>query len=254
MNTPPSHGSAAERIRAPLQTVQALRIAPLSDAQLTALRRVKRVQSWRFAASYADFRQDPRHAAATRFFLDELYGDRDFGDRDAQFGRIAGAIERLFPPDVAALAADLAETHALTETLDHAMAGHWPGDAGDDPVSLAQAYRTAWQRTAATESRQRQLDVVLHMGRELQRLTRLRSLRLALRWMRQPAELAGLGALQRFLERGFEAFAAMGDARVFLAAIAEREQAWIGRLFDPTDEGCTALLAQHLIQGRGLSP
>ena len=41
--------------------------------------------------------------------------------------------------------------------------------------------------------------------------------------MRQPARLAGLSALQDFLERGFAAFRGMGGAQTFLATIDERE-------------------------------
>ncbi|HEX5389193.1 MAG TPA: hypothetical protein VFW67_05435, partial [Burkholderiaceae bacterium] len=76
------------------------------------------------------------------------------------------------------------------------------------------------------------LGVVLHMGRELQHMTGKKSLRLALRMMRGPAQAAGLGSLQGFLEAGFEAFGHMGGTTDFLNTIATREQAWIDRLFD----------------------
>jgi hypothetical protein len=94
---------------------------------------VKRFQAQRFKGTYADFLGDAPYAPATRFFLDELYGEHDFVERDQQFGRIAGAIERLFPEAVGRLAVDLAETHALTETLDHQMAAHWATAPGASP-------------------------------------------------------------------------------------------------------------------------
>ena len=52
-----------------------------------------------------------------------------------------------------------------------------------------------------------------------------------LRAARLPAQLAGLSELQKFLERGFTAFAAVGGADCFLAGIAEREAAVARRLF-----------------------
>lgn len=224
----PSPISAAERIREQLTRVARLRTLAHSAGQAGAVHAVKQVQARRFRASYTDFLDDPRHAPATRFFLDELYGEHDFSQRDAQFGRIAGAIERLFPDAVSDLAVDLAETHALTESLDHTMATHWLTAPGSD----AARYLSAWRATGERAQRERQLAVVLHMGRELQRLTRMASLRLALRMMRRPAEAAGLGSLQQFLERGFDAFGHMGDAAGFLGAIARREQDWINTLFD----------------------
>ena len=96
---------------------------------MEALKSVKRFQAQRFKGTYADFLREPKYAPATRFFLDELYGEHDFAERDQQFGRIASAIERLFPDAVGQLAVDLAETHALTETLDHQMAAHWASRA-----------------------------------------------------------------------------------------------------------------------------
>jgi hypothetical protein len=48
--------------------------------------------------------------------------------------------------------------------------------------------------------------------------------------MRQPARMAGLSALQDFLERGFVAFRKMGDATEFLATIDKRERALMEEL------------------------
>lgn len=58
-------------------------------------------------------------------------------------------------------------------------------------------------------ARQRQLDVVLHLGHELNHLTRTLGLRMLLKMMRRPAAAAGLSSLQHFLEAGFDAFADM---------------------------------------------
>jgi len=47
--------------------------------------------------------------------------------------------------------------------------------------------------------------------------------RTALAMMKQPARLAGMRALQDFLERGFAAFRAMRGAEAFLRTVDERE-------------------------------
>lgn len=241
MNPSPS---AADRIRNHLERVTGLRAQAHSEGLSTAVHQVKQLQARRFRATYADFLNDARYAAATRFFLDELYGEHDFAQRDEQFGRIAGAIERLFPDAVADLAVDLAETHALTETLDHTLAEHWL--AQDGTGSYAGRYVRSWRLTAERAQRERQLAVVQHMGRELQRLTRMKSLLLALRLMRGPAQAAGLSALQRFLENGFAAFATLGDASHFLATISEQERRWIDTLFDDELHAAEQALAREL--------
>lgn len=241
MNRTPS---AADQIRTHLERVSHLRQEARTAGLDLAVHEVKQLQAQRFKATYADFLRHPVYAPATRFFLDELYGVHDFAQRDAQFARIAGAIERLFPQAVAQLAIDLAETHALTEVLDHQMATHWL--VQDNPPSPALRYTRAWRLTGATESRARQLAVVQHMGRELERLTRMKPLRLALRMMRNPARAAGLDALQHFLESGFDAFASLGNAQVFLDTISAREAGWLATLFEGSEESASVALAAEL--------
>ena len=63
-----------------------------------AVRAVKAFQATRFRATYADLLATPRFEPAVLFFfLNELYSDKDYTQRDAQFVRIAGPLERLFP-------------------------------------------------------------------------------------------------------------------------------------------------------------
>jgi len=236
--------SAADRIRKHLERVTHLREQARHDGLSTAVHQIKQLQARRFRATYSDFLSDARYAAATRFFLDELYGEHDFAQRDEQFGRIAGAIERLFPDAVAELAVDLSETHALTETLDHQLAGHWL--AQDNGCAYAERYVLSWRQTGERAQRERQLTVVQHMGQELQRLTRMKSLLIALKLMRKPAHAAGLSSLQQFLENGFAAFATLGDTQAFLATIRAREQHWIDALFDDPLESCQQALGQEL--------
>jgi hypothetical protein len=49
--------------------------------------------------------------------------------------------------------------------------------------------------------------------------------------MRGPAQMAGLGALQHFLETGFDTFRAMRGAGEFLATVKQREAALAQTLF-----------------------
>jgi hypothetical protein len=232
--------SPASAIRANLARVATLRAQAALAGEHEAVTTIKQLQARRFEVTYADFAAVPASRPAVRFFLEELYGEHDFSRRDEQFGRIAGALERLFPAAVAQLAVDLTETHALTEVLDHALARAWLGMAAD--MRPSERYVRAWRAAGDRSDRDRQLTVVQHMGRELQRLTRMRSLRMGLRMMRKPAQAAGLDALQHFLESGFDAFAALGDAQAFLASIAQRERQWIDLLFDaPLEEACRAL-------------
>jgi hypothetical protein len=241
---------AARKIRSAVAQVSLLRQAMEANTALhAAVGEVKRVQSRRFAGSYADLLAGGPYAAAARFFLEELYSDNDYAERDAQFARIAGAIERLFPEQVAGTAVALAELHALTEELDQAIALAWLAQA--DGLSEAQRYTAAWREVGRRPERESQLVVVLGIGRQMARLTRTAGLRMMLKMMRGPAAAAGLGALQRFLECGFDTFAAMarrGGAEDFLGIIQGRESALMALLFDADLVACETELARILGQ------
>ncbi len=198
---------------------------PNLAAEVAAL---KAYQQKRFARTHASLLAHPRYGRAANFFLNELYGPQDFTQRDAQFSRIVPALVRLFPADTVATVESLAAVHALSERLDTAMAIHLAGAA---PTRAS--YLRAWQATGEPAARARQIELVMSVGEALDRHTRSFVLRASLKAMRGPARAAGMGALQTFLETGFEAFGAMRGAREFLATIQAREGALVARLFDP---------------------
>lgn len=226
----------AERIRQHLSGVESLRADAVRSGSAETVILIKHLQGLRFRHTYSDFLGDPEYASATRFFLDELYGVRDFTERDRQFSRIAGGIESLFPASVAELAVQMTELHVLTETFDHAMAQAWLDCFA--AVSQGHRYVHAWNASGTSAQRQRQLAVVCDIGSELQQLVRKPGLRTALRLMRGPARAAGLEALQGFLEAGFDAFGSMRRPSVFMSAIKAREDDWIQRLFAVESEAC----------------
>ena len=66
---------------------------------------------------------------------------------------------------------------------------------------------------------------MLHLGEELDRLTRNLGLRRLLKMMRGPSAMSGPSLFQHFLEAGVEAFADMQCAAEFLAFVGQRESA-----------------------------
>jgi hypothetical protein len=240
---PRIHALAAhDRIAPCLHIVEQLRQArqalPSLAQRTTAL---KRWQVQRFSHTYIDVLKDPNMGPAAKFFLTELYSDKEYAQRDAQFARIAGTLERMFPQAVVHTATFLAQLHALSETLDASMARVWLYHADHLPQNLDEAtYRKLWQSLMPLASyapgRQAQIQAAQELGQQLQRHTRLPGLRLMLRMMRAPASAAGLHQLQQFLENGFDTFAQLGKANKvagFLRIIEEREHAWLEKMENP---------------------
>lgn len=232
--------ASSQQIHQALEQVALLRAQRTAQPMLAAACvKIKRFQAIRFQATYGDLLKSPRYEPATQFFLKELYGDKDFANRDEQFARIASTIARLFPQAVVNTAAALAEVHALTERLDNEMAQQWLATEMSAPnLSTIGRYIACWRLVADSAARHKQLDVVLALGRSLNELTRKPGLRTLLKMMRAPASAAGLAALQKFLEAGFDAFVAMRGADDFLALICRRETDWIESLFADATIDC----------------
>lgn len=225
------HGDAGVILR-DLQAVADER--RLREADVHLAERVKAVKSYqqrRFQHTYADLLANPRYAAAAHFFLDDLYGPRDFTRRDAEFARVVPSLVRLFPAEIVATVASITRLHALSESLDTEMARQLPQAA----VVTVAAYAAAWQRTGRRSDRAEQIRLTLSVGAALDRYTRSALLRTTLRMMRSPAQAAGLGDLQRFLESGFDAFRDMKGAADFLAMVGARERALADNLFEGLD-------------------
>lgn len=218
---------SADGIADSLAIVEAERARRDADPALgAAVQAIKRYQQARFRHSHADLLASTRYGAAARFFVDELYGPADFSQRDAQFGRIVPALVRLFPGELVETVEALAALHALSEELDSAMAAALPSAVVDAPT-----YMRTWRTVGRSADRARQIELVIDVGRALDRYTHMSALMMSLRMMRRPARLAGLSELQAFLERGFDTFKAMRGAGEFLEAIEERERTMALRLF-----------------------
>lgn len=240
---------ASIRIRQAMASVVNLRQQASAQPELAqAVLAIKLLQAQRFAGTYNDLLASSVYGASAEFFLQELYGARDFSQRDQQFAHVAGALELTLPRSAVQTALTLAELHCLTETLDLAMAHCWQGVPKS--ATPEQRYVDCWKSLGHASDRQWQLSTVLAIGSTLGELTRKRSLRVTLKMMRKPAALAGLDALQTFLETGFDRFASMvqngGAVQVFLDTIQERETQWIGQLFDLDAAQCSNQLGATL--------
>jgi hypothetical protein len=215
---------SAEAIQQHLLALKALR-GPLNPSP-PRLKELKRWQAARLAATYVDFASEPRYQAATAFFLEDLYGPKDFSARDQSMQRIVPTMRRLLPASAVETAALAIELEALSEALDHRVAAALP----EGPID-AESYAEAYRASSTPAERERQVELIVAVGERLDALVRKPLLLRTLKLMRQPARMAGLADLQDFLERGFEAFRAMDGAELFLATVRERESDILNRLF-----------------------
>lgn len=179
-------------------------------------------QGGRLARTHADLVASDRFHDAAMFFLGDLYGPRDLGAHIEDIRRIVPVMAKTLPASGLATVARAAELNALSEELDGAMVEVIGERANRIDGAI---YASAYLEVGRADERRRQIDLIELLGASLDALTHHRFVGMALKMMRKPAELAGLGVLQGFLERGYSAFHAMrGGAGEFVSIVVWRER------------------------------
>ena len=203
---------------------------------------LRRFQSQRLAQTHADLLASPRFGPAAQFFLTDVYGPRDFSQRDADLQRFYDGVRRVLPERAVAVLADVVNLSALTNELDDRLIHALVDDLHvTDTITLEQ-YAAAYRLCDNHDERLRQLQLIEEIGRGIDRMVRIPFIAIALRLAHAPAVLAGWAELQEYLERGFSAFKHMKGADEFMNAIIGRETRILEAIFahEPKPFGVTS--------------
>lgn len=230
-----SKAEAAARLTRFLTQVSLARQTVARDPATAAAHfALKAWQARRLEGTYGDLLDNPRYRQAALFFLNDLYGARDYSQRDADVARILPKLTALLPATALSAIADAVELDALSEQLDQALVNQL---GAENTGSLtAQTYARGYRACDNRRSREHQIALTHAIGSALDSLTRISFLETTIKLMRKPAKMAGLAELQSFLERGFVTFRQMKGAGEFLDAIRSRETQLMQRLFDGVDD------------------
>jgi len=188
------------------------------------------VQNWqcqRLLISHQEMYQQKRFKPAVEFFVNELYGPKDFSQRDQDIARVVPKMAKLLPEKALSSLASAVHLNALSFELDFAMARKLQG-INIDRDSYAQAYRDCNNQVL----RQQQISYIHTLGGDLADVVRMKGISTLLMLSRKPAKLAGVQSLHEFLEHGFKAFKQLGKVEDFVNPVVNYEQALLTQLFD----------------------
>jgi hypothetical protein len=221
-----------DRLKSQLGLAQEIRAKLAADADALKRRAALRVwQAARLAGTHADLLENPRYHDTAAFFLTDIYGPKDLSRYIDEVKHFVPLMTRVLPEAGLETVADAVELNALSEWLDADMVAVLK----DDVFNLDEAqYISAYRAVGRGTDRERQIDLIEHIGQSLDRLTRKPLIGATLAMMRKPAELAGVGELHNFLERGHAAFRTMRGAKEFLDTITSRERALMKAWFAGT--------------------
>jgi len=211
-----------ERLELQLNIAEQVRIKLSDDPKALQQRDALRTcQAARLAQTHADLLESPRFHDTAQFFLTDIYGPKDLNRHIEQLRRLVPVITKVLGANALEIVADAVELNSLSESLDADMIAN----LRDKVFKLTEAhYIAAYRATNRREDRERQIDLISHLGHALDPLTRKPLIGTTLLLMRNPAALTGLSDLQNFLERAYAAFCKMKGANEFLTTITTRER------------------------------
>lgn len=188
-------------------------------------------QANRLRQTYDDLLHSPKYGRACTFFLDDIYGAKDFSQRDADAENAYNSMRKYLPERLLSTLGKAIELNNLTQKLDAQLLDALVNQLHvAENIQIAQ-YAEAYRICDNYDARLYQIELLTELGSGLDTLIRIPMIGMILRAARRPAIRAGWGELQSFLERGFAAFKEMGQASRFLQIVEERERAILDRIF-----------------------
>ncbi|MDC0663182.1 FFLEELY motif protein [Marinobacter sp. SS21] len=241
VNTP-VHSDNARQLQQRLLAYHDFRRRKSDHPLVSQLEPLGQWQAERLKHTHQDLYCHPGYHDGLNFLLTDLYAPAGLTRRDDNIDRIFPKMVKWLPDPVLATFAGLVELNLITQQLDLALA-ETLARLGHPLSSLTESqYCEAYRHAANPVERQRQIELVSSVGRQLDRYVRNRTLGWLLSMTRGAAEMADLADLHDFLHRGYRAFRAMDDVDTLIDQLVHRERRVLVRILDahPTPFQLTA--------------
>jgi hypothetical protein len=194
---------------------------------------VSDLQTWqtmRLLTTHQDLWQSKRFKPAMQFFIDELYGPKDFSQRDAELARVVPKMSKVLPEKALISLEAALELNSLSLSLDFALVEDLNGETVDKNT-----YFESYRRVGQREKREQQIQLLEDLGIDLAQVVKISGISAILMLSRKPAKVAGVQSLHEFLEKGFKAFKKLGKVHDFIDPIIDRERQMMDDLFCASD-------------------
>ena len=227
----PSKNQSAALLLYQLKRLEQVRLKQGGGELDPAMWLLKRWQSERLARTHADLLANPRYRLAGGYFLSDIYGDKDFSQRDHDLERAYPIMIRTMPTGVLHTVAMAVELNALSWELDTELLRILLEEFGLTESLDEATYVSAYRFCDNYDRRLHQIELIQTLGHDLSKAVRNPFIYGALLLARAPAYLAGFSNLHEFIESGFRAFRHLGDPTEFLTTIASRERYILDRIY-----------------------
>ena len=190
---------------------------------------IRRLQTWqtnRLLTTHDDLWNSKRFKPTMQFFADELYGPKDFSERDIELTRAAPKMAKVVPNKALKSLKIALRLNCLSLELDIALVQK----LGNEDINR-NTYFDCYRQSGSQSQREEQIQLLEKLSLDLPKVVKIPGMSVILRLSRKPAKVAGVGTLHAFLEQGFNAFKKIGDVNDFIDPVISREKEMMHALF-----------------------
>lgn len=218
--------NALEQILMNLQEIEQMNLLIAQGGLTETIRKLQTWQTNRLLTTHDDLWNSKRFRPAMQFFADELYGPKDFSERDIELARVVPKMAKVLPENGLQSLQTAIRLNSLSLELDIALANK----LGDDAINR-NSYFECYRQSGSQSQREEQIQLLENLSFDLPKVVKTPGISLILRLSRKPAKIAGVETLHAFLENGFNSFKKIGDVNDFINPVINRERVMMNALF-----------------------
>lgn len=184
---------------------------------LSSIKAVKSFQKERLTKTHQQFLNNPDTNQAAQFFLNELYGEKDFSIYYKDLDKLLPTMEKMFPVSALNIITKALSLNLLTEKLDNQLAEQLGSNFTE------KQYWKSYNDIGTVEDRTFQLDLLKDIGQNLIKASKMPLISQLLSVMSIPAQQMDLMNLHNFLKNGFHVFKNTKNPQFFIDTIYSYE-------------------------------
>ncbi len=209
-----------------LQSTEKMQLLITKQNLTQSIRQLQTWQTKRLLITHDDLWQAKRFKPAMQFFVDELYGPKDFSQRDRELARVVPKMSKLLPESALLSLEAALRLNCLSLELDITLIQQLAGEKIN-----RESYFHCYRQSDNKPKREEQIQLLENLGLDLAKVVKISGISTVLLLSRKPAKVAGVESLHGFLEKGFKAFKKLGEVNDFIDPIISRERQLMNLLF-----------------------
>jgi hypothetical protein len=218
--------NALDQILKNLQEIEQMNLLITQQGLTETIRKLQTWQTNRLLTTHDDLWNSKRFRSPMQFFADEIYGPKDFSERDIELARAVPKMAKVLPKKGLQSLQTAIRLNSLSLELDIALAQK----LGNEAINR-NSYFDCYRQSGSQFQREEQIKLLETLSFDLPKVVKTPGISVILRLSRKPAKIAGVGVLHEFLENGFNSFKKVGDVNDFINPVINRERAMMNALF-----------------------